>query len=87
MENFNFCVVLPPEVFDRKDILKIPQNSQENTCTGVFFSINLQAACKFIKKETPVRLFYCEFCENFKNIFFVEHLRTAASYYSAKGSF
>ena len=24
-------------------------------------------------------MFFCEFCENFKNIFFTEHLRTTAS--------
>ena len=24
-------------------------------------------------------MFPCEFCENFKNIFFIEHLRTTAS--------
>ena len=31
--------------------------------------------CNFIKKETLVQLFSCEFCEVFKNIFFTEHLR------------
>ena len=29
-------------------------------------------------KETPTQLFSCEFCENFKNTFFEEHLQTAA---------
>ena len=32
-----------------------------------------------IKKETPVHVFSCEFCEINKDIYFVEHLRTAAS--------
>ena len=36
-------------------------------------------ACNFIKKETLVQLFSCEFCEIFKNTFFTEHLRTTAS--------
>ena len=31
-------------------------------------------ACNFIKKETLAQVFSCEFCENFKNTFFTEHL-------------
>ena len=27
-------------------------------------------ACNFIKKQTLVQVFFCEFCENFKNTFF-----------------
>ena len=53
--------------------IKISQNSWENTCMG---------ACKpatLSKKENPINLFSCEFCEIFKNIFFTEPLRTAAS--------
>ena len=26
-------------------------------------------ACNFIKKEPPVKMFFCEFCKNFQNIF------------------
>ena len=36
-------------------------------------------ACNFIKKETLVQMFTCEFCETFKNTFFTEHLWTTAS--------
>ena len=36
-------------------------------------------ACNFIKKETLAQVFFCEFCEIFKNTFFTEHLRTTAS--------
>ena len=36
-------------------------------------------ACNFIKKETMVQVFSCEFCEISKNIFFTEHLRATAS--------
>ena len=36
-------------------------------------------AWNFIKKDTPVQVFSCEYCENFKNIYFVKHLRTAGS--------
>ena len=41
--------------------LKISQDSQENTCTGVSFYIKLQAFSQ---------VFSCEFCEIFKNTFF-----------------
>ena len=27
------------------------------------------SACNFVKKETAVKMFFCEFCEIFKNIF------------------
>ena len=30
-------------------------------------------ACNYIKKETFVQVFSCEFCEIFKNMFFKEH--------------
>ena len=49
--------------------LKIYQNSQENTCTGV-----LQYETLF-KKKAPVQVFSCKFCEIFKHTYFVEHLR------------
>ena len=31
-------------------------------------------ACNFIKKETLVQVFSCEFCEISKNTFFTEHI-------------
>ena len=58
---------LPEKVF-----LKISQTSQENTCVGVFFY-------EVFKKETPTRLLSCEVCETFKNTYFEENLRRAAS--------
>ena len=45
--------------------LKILQNSQENTCAGASYFINLQAALKI---ETPAQLFSCEFCKIFQII-------------------
>ena len=52
----------------------------EKHCTKVSFLIKLQAeACKLIKKEILAQVFPCEFCEIFKNTYFEEHLRTAAS--------
>ena len=35
--------------------------------------------CNVILKETPTQLFSCEYCEVFKNAYFEEYLRTAAS--------
>ena len=32
-----------------------------------------------LEKETPVHVFSCDFCEIFKNVFFIEHLRANAS--------
>ena len=66
----------------RKGFLEILQNSQENTCARVSFLIKLQAACNFIKKETLPQVFSCEFCEMFKNNFFIENLGVTASDYS-----
>ena len=60
----------------KKVFIEISQNSQENTCARVSFSIKLQAsACHFIKKETLAEVFSCEFCKISKNIFFTEHLK------------
>ena len=56
------------------------QNSQENTCARVSFSIKLQPeASNFIKKDTLAQVFSCEFCETSKNTFFAEYLRVTAS--------
>ena len=40
--------------------------------------IFLKVFCNFIKKETPVQAFSCEFCEILKNTYSVEYLRRAA---------
>ena len=69
----------------KKALLEISQNSQENTCAIVSFSIKLQLkllffnklaikspqACYFIKKETLAHVLSCEFCEISKNTFFL----------------
>ena len=36
-------------------------------------------ACNFIKKETLTQVFSCEFCRNFINTIFTEHLRVTVS--------
>ena len=42
-------------------------------------------ACNFIKKETSVQVFFCEFCKISKATFFPEHLwATASVYYNLK---
>ena len=60
-----------PEVFCIKVVLKISQNSQQNTCVRVSLLIKLQASG------------LCEFCEIFKNTIFknTEHLRQTVSAY------
>ena len=35
----------------------------------------------FIKKETLTQVFFCDFCEIFKNTFLTEHLRPTATYF------
>ena len=64
----------------KKVILKISQNSQENSYVIVSFLIKLQSeAYNFTKNETLVQTFSCEFCEIFKNTYFIKHLRVTAS--------
>ena len=77
----------------KKLFLEISQNSQENTCAKISFLIKLQVsalqlyskkrpwhqACNFIEKETLARVFYCEFCEIFKDSFFYRTPPLAAS--------
>ena len=41
--------------------------------------INKVVGLHFIKKETPTQVFFCEYCEIFKNTYFEKHLRTTAS--------
>ena len=62
-----FLEAVTPRCSVKKVFLKISQNSQENTCVSVPFSLKLQAeACNFIKKETLAQVFSCEFCEILK---------------------
>ena len=55
-------------------LLRILQNSQEETCAGVFFYKAVVLNVELIQKETPAQVFFWDFFENFKNIFFKEHL-------------
>ena len=47
-----------------------------------FTGKNLHQSLYFIKKETLVQAFSCEFCEISKNTFSPEHLQTTASVFS-----
>ena len=60
-------------------LLEISQSSQENTRARVLFLNKVAGACNFVKKETLVQVFPCEFCEISKNTFFTEHLWVTAS--------
>ena len=54
-----------------KCIKRILQNLPENACIGVSFLIKLQTSgLQRMKKETLIQVFFCEFCEIFKNAFF-----------------
>ena len=63
--------------FVKRTFLKISQNLQEKTYTGAWF-YGLQTS-NFIKKESSIQVFSCEFWEIFKNNYFLEHLQTSAS--------
>ena len=47
------CRSSRPEVFYKKDVLEILQNSQENTCATASFLIKLQAGLHFFLKRDP----------------------------------
>ena len=55
----------------KKLLIKISQYSQENTYVGFVAGL---ISCNFIKKKTPTQVFSCEYCEIFKNSFFMEHI-------------
>ena len=59
-------------------VLQDPYNTETvvRMCSvkKVFLKICRPQGCNFIKKETLSQMFSCEFCEVFKNIFFIEHL-------------
>ena len=59
------------EVFCKKGVLEISQNSQENTCARVSFLLKLKKRKKeILTQETLTQAFSCEFCEISKNTYF-----------------
>ena len=67
------CRSSRPEVFCKKGVLR---NFAKLT--------GRPEACNLIKKETLAQVFFCEFCEIFKNTFLTEHFWATAS---VSGSF
>ena len=64
-----------PEVVCKKFVLEISRNSQENNCArSLFYQSCRPQACNFIIEDTLAQVFLCEFCEIYKNTFFIEHL-------------
>ena len=59
--------------------LKISQNSPEKIFGRVSFLKFQTSACSFIKKEALAQVFFCEFCEIFKDTFFYRTPPVAAS--------
>ena len=68
----------------RKRFLKNFSIFIEKPLCWTLFLIKLQASeLQLYQKETPTQVFSCEYCKNFKNIYFEEHLQmTAASSYT-----
>ena len=59
----------------KKVVLKISENSQENTSAEVCFLINLQAYRPVtLLKETPTLVFPCKTSEIFENTYFEEYV-------------
>ena len=72
-------------MFCKKDVLwNFAEFIGKHLCQSLFY--NKVAALRpaiLLKKENLVQVFYCEFCEIFKNTFFTEHLpATAYVFYS-----
>ena len=78
-----------PEVFCKKGVLRnfakfkgkhLYQRLLFNKVAGLGPATLLKKSlCNFIKKESLVQVFSCEFCKISKKIFFTEHLRETAS--------
>ena len=64
-----------PEVFCKEGVLKnFAKLTGKHLRQSLFFNKVAGGACHFIKKETLAQVFSCEFCEIFKNTFFIEYL-------------
>ena len=63
------------EVFYKIGVLKsFTKFTEKYLCRSLFLE-----ACNFIKTKNLTQIFFVCFCKIFKNIYFVGHLRTAAS--------
>ena len=59
----------------KKMFLEISQNSQENTCARVSFSIKLQGPATLLKKRLWHRCFPVNFAKFLRTLFLTEHLQ------------
>ena len=74
-QHFVAGVLLPKRYSQRfRKVLK-----KMSVLESLFNQVVSLRACKFIKKESPAQVLSCEFYKIFKNVYFVEHLPTAAS--------
>ena len=69
------CFIIP-ENPGNYVILKISLNPRVNNCA---YSLDMYQRLATLLKEIPAQLFCCDDCKFFRNTFFTEHLRGAAS--------
>ena len=63
-------------MFCKKGVLRnFAKFTGKHLCFSLFFKNVADSACNFIKKETLVQLFSCEFCEIFSEHLVIEDLR------------
>ena len=74
-EFHDFTEAATRDVLQKKVLLKILQYSQK---TPVLESLCRPSSLQLYQKETSTLMFSCEYCENFENTYFKEHLRTTA---------
>ena len=72
-ESKMFCEISTGSVLWKKLLLKLSQYSQEKLLLQ-----SLASRPATLLKKTPTQVFSCEYCKIFKNIYFEEHLPTAA---------
>ena len=69
-----------PEVSCTRGVLKkFVKFTGKNLCWSLFFNKVTSLSLQVYRKQISVHVFSCKFCEIFKDAYFVEHLRTAAS--------
>ena len=62
----------------KKVFLKISEKLQKSASARFSFLIKLQPPGQFIKKEALAQVFFYEFCEMFKDAFFIKTLPVVA---------
>ena len=78
-----FVQRLPPEVFCKKSVLiNFTEYIRKHLCQSFFFNkVAGQRPVTLLEKSFP-QVSSSEFCEIFKNTFFIEHLRMSAFIFS-----